>query len=166
MSGRRRAALAPEAYDLVWSLGRPNSAAEAALMADAAFDPHYRETWSTAQMAAILAEDGGWIVLGHDKAGLSAFGLCRQVLDEAELLLCATRRDMRQRGIGRALIGQIIETARNRNVSRLFLEVRSSNLAARALYKATGFREAGRRPGYYRTSTGESIDALTLDRIL
>jgi tRNA threonylcarbamoyl adenosine modification protein TsaD len=46
-----------------------------------------------------------------------------------------------------------------RGISRLTLEVRPGNRGALVLYRAAGFTESGRRPGYY-TDTGE--DALIM----
>ena len=97
---------------------------------------------------------------------LVAFALCRQALDEVELLLCAVAPEARGRGFGRQMMQRVQESARARGARRLFLEVRSSNAAALALYGATGFAATGRRPGYYRTLSGNSIDALTLGLIL
>jgi len=45
----------------------------------------------------------------------------------------------------------------------VFLEVRVSNLAARRLYEAAGFRVVGVRPRYYRRPVE---DALVLRRAL
>ena len=49
------------------------------------------------------------------------------------------------------------------SVDRIWLEVRPSNSAARALYRGAGFIEEGRRPGYYN-DTGE--DALLMSLYL
>jgi [ribosomal protein S18]-alanine N-acetyltransferase len=47
-------------------------------------------------------------------------------------------------------------------VKKLFLEVRVSNAAARALYAKSGFREIGVRRGYYPAHTGRE-DAVVLE---
>jgi ribosomal-protein-alanine N-acetyltransferase len=51
----------------------------------------------------------------------------------------------------------------SRGVRTAFLEVRESNLAARALYGSRGFTEIGRRHRYYRRPVE---DALVMRRIL
>jgi len=66
----------------------------------------------------------------------------------------------RRRGVARALVRELLETARARRVESLTLEVRVSNDAAQALYRVHGFRLAGVRRGYYR-DTGE--DALVME---
>ena len=65
----------------------------------------------------------------------------------------------RRRGIARRLLERLMEAATARGCETIALEVRASNFAAQALYRAHGFRLAGLRRGYYR-DTGE--DALVM----
>lgn len=137
-----------------------------ARLARLSFDPHFREAWNEAQIAAVLASAGGFLLmLGEDGLPL-AFALCRQVLDEVELLLCATHPDLRRRGIGRQTMAAVIQESRRRGAVRLFLEVRTSNATAKAMYAACGLQAQGVRKAYYRTVTGEPVDAITLSLCL
>lgn len=65
--------------------------------------------------------------------------------------------DFRGKGVGTRLIEEFLARARQANSQSVFLEVRESNTAARALYARVGFRETGRRKSYYR---GPSEDAV------
>lgn len=149
---------------LHWRVAGVSGSASAAALAAAAFDPVYREAWSELQIANLLHAGNAWLDTGHAGGDLCAFALNRQVLDEVELLLCAVAPEWRNRGLGRLMIDQVVESCRRRGAKRLFLEVRDGNEAALALYRATGFRQEGKRPGYYRTVLGTSIDAITLAR--
>jgi [ribosomal protein S18]-alanine N-acetyltransferase len=151
-----------EQRPLLWSLGGHADSGAAALLADRAFDPHYREAWSETQIGGLLASPGSWLDLGRESDVLVAFALSRHVFDEVELLLCAVDPAWRSRGVGQRLMDRAVDGARGRGARRMFLEVRASNEAALSLYRSFGFRPDGRRPGYYRTSAGESIDAITL----
>lgn len=51
--------------------------------------------------------------------------------------------------------------ARARGAQHVFLEVRPSNLRAKALYSRFGFRQVAVRPGYYPAIAGRE-DALVL----
>ena len=83
--------------------------------------------------------------------------------EDAEVLNVAVEPESRGKGLaGQMLDAVLIELAR-RGVANAYLEVRESNKAARALYGAKGFREIGRRQGYYRRPVE---DALVLRRIL
>jgi ribosomal-protein-alanine N-acetyltransferase len=48
----------------------------------------------------------------------------------------------------------------------VFLEVGEDNVPARKLYQRAGFREVGRRDGYYQGPKGKSTAALVLRRDL
>ncbi len=56
---------------------------------------------------------------------------------------------MRRRGVGRALICELKERAKENGFSFLTLEVRVGNLPAVALYESLDFKNLGRRPRFY-----------------
>ncbi len=80
----------------------------------------------------------------------------RRQVDEVHVIRMAVDATWRRQGVGRALLGGLIDWARSRDAVAVVLEVRSTNVAAQELYAAAGFVVDGRRPQYY--SDGE--DAL------
>jgi [ribosomal protein S18]-alanine N-acetyltransferase len=128
-----------------------------------AFDPRFGEAWTTAQCMGMMALSGVWLVVARLDGEDCGFAMARAMLDEAELLLLATRPAARRRGVGAALLRAVIAEARNRGAATLHLEMRASNDAV-LLYQREGFEKVGRRPGYYRGTNGQSFDALTLAR--
>jgi len=98
----------------------------------------------------VVAEEDGTVV-GY--AGLWCIG------DEGHITNVAVHPDHRDRHIGSALIKTIMEFTAEQGVSKYTLEVRPSNEGALTLYRNFGFREMGRRPGYY-ADNGE--DALIM----
>ena len=84
------------------------------------------------------------------------------VLDEMHILNLAVAPDRRRRGIARRLLAEGLAQARELGAALAWLEVRTSNLAAQALYESFGFREVGRRPGYYEDTREDAI-LLTLE---
>lgn len=83
---------------------------------------------------------------------------------ESHLLNLCVRRDVQGRGYGRALALHMMERARARGASAMFLEVRPSNLVAAGLYESLGFREIGIRKNYYPAQVGhEDARVLALD---
>jgi ribosomal-protein-alanine N-acetyltransferase len=99
-----------------------------------------------------------FVVANEDPGGpVAGYSVARWVEDEAELLNIAVADEERGKGIGGALLDQVMSTLQGKGVRHIFLEVRDSNQAARALYKSRGFRELSRRTGYYRRPTEDAI---------
>lgn len=144
--------------------GGGDLASVAAIMRDA-FDPRYGEAWTTSQCMGMLALPGAWLTVASIGGEDAGFALSRAILDDAELLLLATRPRFRGRGVGGALVRAVLAEAEARGVIDLHLEVRAGNDAVR-LYTREGFSKVGERRGYYRGKTGQLFDALTLGRKL
>ena len=117
--------------------------------------------WSEREMVEILAGRGVFLLTAE-----AAFLIGRVIADEAELLTLAVSPDLRRQGTGRRLVEGFAAEAARRGAASAFLEVAADNAAARALYAATGFQEAGYRKGYYATPDGGSIDAVVMTRAL
>ena len=105
---------------------------------------------------AFLIADVGGAVRGYVVAWF--------VLDEGEIGNLAVARDARRRGIGALLLDGAIAAVRDADVDTLYLEVRDSNVAARALYASRGFVEVGRRREYYRKPKEDAL-VLRLDLV-
>jgi ribosomal-protein-alanine N-acetyltransferase len=94
----------------------------------------------------------------------SRFGmvLARVAADEAEILTLAVEPGQRRRGIGSALLGAAMARANGLGAASMFLEVAVTNAAARTLYAAHGFTQAGLRRHYYTDGTDALILRSTL----
>ena len=90
---------------------------------------------------------------------VAGFIVGRQVENEWEIENVAVTASARRLGLGTRLVGEFLRLVREHGGSQVFLEVRESNHAARALYEKWAFIECGRRKGYY---SGPSEDALIL----
>ena len=130
---------------------------------DSAFGRRFGEAWTRSQLAGILPMAGVSLMLARDFARdeTIGFSLFRTVADESELLLLAVAPTRHRRGIGRLLLDQFLEHARNEKVARVHLEVRDGN-AAVDMYRTAGFSPVGRRRNYYHGSDGQRFDAITL----
>lgn len=82
---------------------------------------------------------------------------------EGEVLALAVLPEERRRGVGRFLLENGIKTLKSGGACVLYLDVRDSNTPARALYCALGFRECGRRRGFY---SHPREDAILMERAL
>jgi ribosomal-protein-alanine acetyltransferase len=86
-----------------------------------------------------------------------AYVIGRLIAPEAEIYRVAVRTDKRRRGIGYRLLDYAIKTERGRGLESVFLEVRESNVPARNLYRAHGFREISLRKNYYHNPTENAV---------
>jgi ribosomal-protein-alanine N-acetyltransferase len=132
---------------------------------DAAFGERFGEAWTRSQLAGILPMTGVSLILARDCGDPVGFSLCRTVADESELLLIAVSPAHRRRGIGRRLLDDFLERARNDGVARVHLEVRDGNPAV-DMYRRAGFSPVGRRRNYYHAQDGRRFDAITLSHKL
>lgn len=82
---------------------------------------------------------------------------------ELDIHNVAVHPQYRRRGVARAMLNDIIESAAKRGIRRLTLEVRRSNESAQTLYRSLGFEVCGLRKGYY-SDNGE--DAWLMERKL
>ena len=121
--------------------------------------------WDAAAFASLLATPGSFALVAETGEGPAGLVLARLAADEAEILTIGILPARRQGGLGRRLVEAAAAAARAAGAARLFLEVAESNQPARALYRAAGFQEVGRRRGYYRLAGG-AVDALLLARPL
>jgi ribosomal-protein-alanine N-acetyltransferase len=92
-----------------------------------------------------------------------AFLVAWHVADELHVLNVATRPDQRRRGIGRALMDEVVRYARAARLRHVLLEVRRSNRAAIALYRDVGFFAMGVRARYYPDDEDAVEMVLALD---
>ena len=129
---------------------------------DAAFGDRFGEAWTRSQLGGILPMAGVSLMLAREPDGgdITGFSLYRTVADEAELLLIAVVPSHHRRGVGRMLLDNFLDRARNDGIARVHLEVRDGNSAA-ALYREAGFAPVGRRRNYYHAPDGRRFDAVT-----
>jgi len=126
-----------------------------------AFGKRFGEAWTRSQLAGILPMSGVSLMLAREAGETIGFSLVRSVGDEAELLLIAVAPDHHRRGIGRRMLDDFLERARNDGIARVHLEVREGNPAV-AMYRTAGFSPVGRRRNYYHGVDGKRFDAITL----
>jgi len=80
---------------------------------------------------------------------LLGYGDFLAVLDEGYIGNIAVAPEMRRRGIGAALLDELLRQGREKELSFLTLEVRQSNKAAQELYLSRGFDIVGERKNVY-----------------
>jgi ribosomal-protein-alanine N-acetyltransferase len=115
--------------------------------------------WSADQYAAIFgaASSGRVALVIHEESDCHGFVIAREVSTEWEIENIAVAGSARRRGLGTRLLGELLDLAKARGAVAVFLEVRESNQAARALYEKSAFLESGRRRRYYKNPQEDAI---------
>ncbi|MBA3343513.1 MAG: ribosomal protein S18-alanine N-acetyltransferase [Gemmatimonadaceae bacterium] len=118
----------------------------------------FSDPWSEAEFTAVLDLPHAIFLVGLDGlAYVAGYAVVSCVLDESEILNLAVSPGSRRNGLGARLLDAAMATARGRGARTFFLEVRESNLAARALYESRGFAELSRRQRYYRNPAEDAL---------
>lgn len=87
---------------------------------------------------------------------VKGFLVAHQLGDEIEIENIAIERSLQDSGLGSQLLKEFIKLSQN-NARTIFLEVRESNRAARALYGKCGFEQFNRRTRYYSHPEEDAI---------
>lgn len=112
------------------------------------------------------ALNSGYMCYVDEASGkIRGYAILMPALDEAELLNIGVAAGHQRKGLGSAMLSEMLEVMRKEKRRRVFLEVRPSNIAAIALYSCAGFAGIGVRRGYYQNANG-SEDAITMAREL
>lgn len=121
----------------------------------------FRSPWTRQSFLFDLHENpfARSIVATSETGEVIGYGCSWLVHEELRINNIAVREDWRGRSVGRALLRRMIQDGRLAGCRIALLEVRPSNLVARALYESEGFAQVGRRKDYYRV---EREDALVL----
>jgi [ribosomal protein S18]-alanine N-acetyltransferase len=104
-----------------------------------------------------------WVLLQHNK--IIGFVISKIILDECELLNIAITAAQRRKGHGQMLLQHVIDHAITKYVRKIFLEVRSSNQSAIALYKKMGFIKINERKNYYPAKEGREDAVIMIKEI-
>jgi ribosomal-protein-alanine N-acetyltransferase len=113
--------------------------------------------WTERSYREALEWPGIVAMVQTDDVKVTGFILGRHVADEGEILNLAVSPDMRRRGEGAALLSAALDQFRELRVSRVFLEVRESNVVGIAFYERQGFCKKGRRAGLYHDPEDAAI---------
>ena len=122
------------------------------------------ESWSAESLAEFVGRRDVAFLVADDDGATVGYAISRFSVDEFELLRVAVAPERRREGIAASLLsrttrdfGDFLERA-GLESGKGWLEVRSDNAGAIALYSRIGFRERSVRKDYY----GDGADALLM----
>jgi len=111
--------------------------------------------WTREQYDQLV--ESGIVLVAEEGGNASGFVCAKTVAGDGEIENMVVAKQGRRRGIGSALLDELLRRFRNEGRAAIWLEVRESNQAARRLYQKHGFGETGRRRGYYREPVEDAV---------
>ena len=122
------------------------------------------DAWSSDTMRAELRDRNGFYLVaspaGHpDKIEAYAGLRAPRRAPQADIQTIAVAPSARRQGLGRVLMTQLMNEARDRGASEIFLEVRADNPSAKSLYDSLDYEEIAVRPNYYQP---DGVDAIVM----
>lgn len=98
------------------------------------------------------------ICIAAEKAGrLIGYMLAYEAAGEAEIVRIAVEKESRRQGVGGHLMLKLENICEERKMSKILLDVRESNTAARSFYEEEGFVEEGIRQNFYDAPKEDAV---------
>ena len=124
---------------------RPDDATAIAEMEE----KYFSDPWNKKDIFSYICSEDGMCFTASENGTPIAYVIGRIIAPEGEIYRVAVDERYRRRGIGYRLLSFALKTEKGRGLETTFLEVRSKNAAAIALYSAHGFKKLGTRKNYY-----------------
>lgn len=107
-------------------------------------------------LTSLQSEDTLYLVVRrkHELIGYCGF---LQSFDEADITNVAVSPAYRGKGVGYAMLAELMRRGRERGVARYTLEVRTGNVSAIRLYHRLGFEDAGIRKNFYEKPREDAL---------
>ncbi len=135
---------------------RPARAADAARIAPIE-QRCFSDPWSAAAFEEVFRFPLGIGLVAEADRRIGGYLVGRAVAGEGEIMNLAVAPEHRREGLGSRLLEEGLALLQARGARQVYLEVRAGNDGARALYEGRGFRQVGRRSGYYRNPVEDAI---------
>ena len=120
----------------------------------------FSDGWDERAVTDAISATGAMCYVATRGGTLLAYIIGRVIIPEGEIYRIATLPEYRGRGIAYRLLDYAYKTERGVGLETLFLEVRTKNAPARALYRAYGFTEVGVRKNYYKDPPDDAVIML------
>ena len=117
----------------------------------------FSEAWTLDGFRDALSREDNIFLSIESGEEIAGYALCYGMMDEGEIPTIAVGEKYRKRGLGEALLIELIKEAQKQGIKKIFLEVRRSNQGAQHLYHKCGFEKVGERKNFYRFPQEDAI---------
>jgi len=125
-------------------------AAEIAAMSRDHIEQGLGWSWTTGRVQRSIRDPDTNVAVVRERDGITAFGIMKYREEVAHLLLFAVRGPRQRQGIGSLVLRWLEAVAQSSGVTRIDVECRRDNVAARNFYGEHGYHEHVINRGYYR----------------
>lgn len=123
----------------------------------------FSDSWSREGLEESLSQNHALLLGAWADDVLAGYLVFYYSPGEGEIVRIATAESMRRKGIASHLLLELENVCEEKEIEKLFLEVRESNETAIEFYKSHGFTEDGLRKNFY---TKPVEDAVLMSRSL
>ena len=109
----------------------------------------FTDAWHEETVAADLSKPHSAYLVAEKNGAVVGYACSWYVVDEAQLVNIGVSKKERRRGMADLLMKALLAEAKTRGMASMYLEVRTSNVAAQALYRKYGFTVKALRKGVY-----------------
>jgi len=127
--------------DVIVRFATPADAQDIAAMSREYIEQGLPWRWRSARVARCIQDADTNVAVVGAPGALQAFGIMYHAQDDAHLLLFAVRASSQRQGIGSALLAWLEAATRASGASRIRVEARLDNDAARNFYNEHGYHE-------------------------
>jgi ribosomal protein S18 acetylase RimI-like enzyme len=138
------------ARNIVLDFARPADAETLAIMSRDLIEAGLGWVYRTERFARLIASDDTVALVARSNDRPVGFAVMEFGDERAHLIVLAVLRRHQRMGIGRQLVAWLMKSAVTAGITSVHVELRADNEPAFALYRAMGFTETLRVPGYYR----------------
>lgn len=134
---------------VTFRLARASDAQAMADMTRSLIEAGLPARYTAARVARLIASHDHTTLVADSPTGVRGFAVMLFGDERAHLVLLCVDPELQRSGIGRALVGWLVESAQIAGIASIHLELRADNVRALAFYRALGFSETLIVPGYY-----------------
>ena len=123
----------------------------------------FSDAWSKQSIWGTIQSPSTTCITAEKDGRIVGYVFLYLLVDEVEIANIAVAGDMHRQGVGSHLMLAVEEICEKEAMKKIFLEVRESNVSARAFYTDCGFEQDDIRKSYYSNPTE---DAVLMSRVV
>ncbi|MBL7184003.1 MAG: GNAT family N-acetyltransferase [Anaerolineae bacterium] len=113
------------------------------------------QEWAQERINDLISDSQGhYVLVAKQLDSTVGYAIARFAWGKMHVWDIAVKEDVRRRGIGRKMMSQLIDHAKSRELSEVYLEMRASNVPAVRMYQSLSFKIRFRMPGMYDGEDG------------